>query len=129
MGGYLILPAAVALLTLAIASLLKNIATASFPDISSTGVGYTNAGWNLIGNNEGFVTIFSNGVNGTIVGVDPLLAPLANYGGTTQRHALLPGSPAINAGNKALITSGVTTDQRGPRFCQSGRWSGGHWRI
>ena len=40
-----------------------------------------------------------------------MLAPLGNYGGPTQTMALLPGSPAIDAG-----TSGPgipTTDQRG----------------
>jgi CSLREA domain-containing protein len=42
-----------------------------------------------------------------VIGVDPLLAPLANYGGTTPTHALLQGSQAIEAG-----TCVVATDQR-----------------
>ena len=45
---------------------------------------------------------------------NPGLAPLADYGGATQTFALLPGSPAIDAG--AASISGVTiptTDQRG----------------
>jgi hypothetical protein len=56
-----------------------------------------------------------NEVNGNIVGVaNPLLAPLGNYGGPTQTMALLPGSPAIDAGSNAI---GYTTDQRGlPRI-------------
>ncbi len=42
---------------------------------------------------------------------DPLLAPLGNYGGPTQTMALLPGSPAIDAG---MTGAGIpTTDQRG----------------
>ena len=53
-----------------------------------------------------------NGTSGNIVGVaNPGLAPLGSYGGSTQTIALLPGSPAIDAG-----TSGVDipdTDQRG----------------
>jgi hypothetical protein len=53
-----------------------------------------------------------DGVDGNIVGVaNPGLAPLGNYGGTSQTMALLPGSPAINAG-----TSGAgipANDQRG----------------
>jgi hypothetical protein len=42
--------------------------------------------------------------------VDPRLGPLAANGGPTQTMALLPGSPAIDAG---IVVSGVTTDQRG----------------
>jgi len=62
-----------------------------------------------------------NGVNGNIVGVDPLLAPLRNNGGPTRTHPLRPGSPAINAGNNCVLTGNgcgdgnpaLTTDQRG----------------
>ena len=41
---------------------------------------------------------------------DPKLGPLANNGGPTLTMALLPGSPAIDAGNTSLAP---TTDQRG----------------
>lgn len=47
--------------------------------------------------------------------IDPLLGPLQDNGGPTFTHALLPGSPAIDAG----LDSGapLTTDQRGqPRI-------------
>ena len=50
-------------------------------------------------------------------GVDPRLAPLAYNGGPTFTHALLAGSPAIDAGSPAAPGSGGTacepTDQRG----------------
>lgn len=39
-------------------------------------------------------------VSGSALAVaDPMLAPLQNNGGPTQTHALLAGSPAIEAGN------------------------------
>ncbi len=57
-----------------------------------------------------------DGVDGNLVGVYPMLAPLGNYGGPTPTIALLPGSPAIDAGNNALVPAGVTTDQRGNGF-------------
>jgi len=44
---------------------------------------------------------------------DPLLAPLADNGGATLTHALLAGSPAIDAGNNA---DSLDTDQRGEGF-------------
>lgn len=43
-------------------------------------------------------------------GVDPLLAPLGDYGGATLTHALLPGSPAIDAGDNTRCPA---ADQRG----------------
>lgn len=47
---------------------------------------------------------------GTLIVADPLLGPLANNGGGTQTHALLTGSPAIDAGNAGSCPA---TDQRG----------------
>ena len=66
----------------------------------------------------------TNGTNGNIVGVNPLLAAAGNYGGPTQTIALLPGSPAIDAGDTALAVDAegnpLTTDQRGlPRVVGS----------
>ena len=55
-----------------------------------------------------------------LVNVNPLLAPLQNNGGPTETMALLPGSPAIDAGSNALIPSGITTDQRGARAVYGG---------
>lgn len=54
-----------------------------------------------------------------LTGMNPQLAPLANNGGPTQTHALLPYSPAINAagtsanGCPATDQRGVTRPQRG----------------
>jgi hypothetical protein len=72
-------------------------------------------GHNLIGNTSGSEFLWK----GTdLKNVNALLAPLGNYGGPTQTIALLPGSPAIDAGADSII--GVTvpaTDQRGkPRL-------------
>ena len=82
------------------------------PDVSETLSGASSN--NLIGNGSGMTGI-SNGSNGNLVGtaqapIDPLLAPLGDYGGPTQTMALLPGSPALNAGTSL---AGITTDQRG----------------
>ena len=63
-----------------------------------------------------------NGVNGNQVGVDPLLDPagLQDNGGPTQTFALLPGSPALDAGSndQAVGPDGqpLAYDQPGPGF-------------
>lgn len=55
-----------------------------------------------------------NGTNLNNLTSDPLLGPLQDNGGPTWTHALLPGSPAIDAGsNAAAHSAGLTTDQRG----------------
>src|ERR1019366_578334 len=82
-----------------------------YPDVVGQ---VTSQGNNLIGDGTGS-TGFTNGTNNDQVGtaaspINPLLAPLGNYGGPTQTMALLPGSPSINAGTS---TGAPTTDQRG----------------
>ena len=48
---------------------------------------------------------------------EPLLGSLADNGGPTKTHALLPGSPAIDKGKN--FVSGSTTDQRGTGFART----------
>jgi hypothetical protein len=48
--------------------------------------------------------------------IDPMLGLLADNGGPTLTHALLPGSPAIDAGDDDLVPLDVAFDQRGPGF-------------
>jgi len=45
-----------------------------------------------------------------LIDVDPMLGPLADNGGPTPTMALLPGSPALDAGGDV---AGVAVDQRG----------------
>ncbi len=65
-------------------------------------------GFNLIENTAG-ATISGN-TTGNILGMDPLLGPLVNNGGGTPTHALLSGSPALNAADP---DGPPPTDQRG----------------
>ncbi|MCA9229996.1 MAG: right-handed parallel beta-helix repeat-containing protein [Planctomycetales bacterium] len=51
-----------------------------------------------------------------ILSGNPLLGPLANNGGSTQTHALLFGSPAIDAGDPSILPNPSEFDQRGAPF-------------
>ena len=72
-------------------------------------------GYNLI-ENLTRCTI-SGDTTGNITGLDPGLGRLQDNGGPTWTHALLAGSPALDAGNPAQVGSGCAaceaTDQRG----------------
>ena len=79
---------------------------------------------NLIGIGDASVTIV-DGVNGNQVGtagdpIDPMLGSRADNGGPTLTHALLSGSPAINAGDNSLAKDAENqpedTDQRGSGY-------------
>ncbi|WPJ94616.1 DUF5011 domain-containing protein [Coraliomargarita algicola] len=60
----------------------------------------TSAGGNIVNTPTGY-------------SVADIIASLAENGGATQTHAIIPGGPAHNAGDKKAIPSGLTTDQRG----------------
>lgn len=69
----------------------------------------SDSAYNLIGIGE--AVGLTNGVNNNLVGVaDPKLGPLTNNGGRTPTMALLPGSPAIDAG--VFLVSQAAVDQR-----------------
>lgn len=80
---------------------------------TGSGASTTSDGYNLSDDNTG------GGLPTDLRNTNPLLAPFANYGGPTFTYALLPGSPAINAG----VPSGAadpTTDARGIARPQQG---------
>ena len=89
-------------------SIVANNFAPSAPDIN----GIVSSGdYNLIKSTAG------SSLPGThnITGVDPMLASLGNYGGSTQTRLLLAGSPGIDQGKNftALIS-----DQRGAGFAR-----------
>ena len=69
--------------------------------------------FNLDSDNSCRLTHSSN-----LSGVEPLLGPLSDNGGPTLTHALLAGSPAINAGEPHRTGD---TDQQGAARVQGGR--------
>ncbi|MGB8690631.1 MAG: DUF4347 domain-containing protein, partial [Microcoleus sp.] len=105
---------------------LKNTLIAGNTDLSTNiknpdlaGGTWIDGGGNLIGNNTGAETAFpaSPLVGTAATPIDAKLGLLANNGGLSQTHALLAGSPAIDAGNNTNATA-LTTDQRGTGFAR-----------
>jgi hypothetical protein len=82
----------------------------------SEGAAVTDGGHNLIEDAENACGL-TNGVNGNLIGVDPMLDPagLADNGGPTQTIALLPDSPAIDDGDPEVCANPPVNslDQRG----------------
>ena len=72
---------------------------------------FSSLGYNLASDNGGGVLTGP----GDQINTDPVLGPLQDNGGPTFTHALLPGSPAINAGDPNF-TPPPDYDQRGPGF-------------
>jgi hypothetical protein len=78
-----------------------NTASSGGPDVSGA---FTSQGHNLIGDTNG-ATIMGDPAS-DIVSPNPMLGVLASNGGRTQTIALLPGSPAIDAGADVTTLSG-----------------------
>ena len=81
----------------------------SGPDCSGSP---TSLGYNLIGDDTGcgFTAAPGDLVGDGANPIDPVLGPLQDNSGPTETHALLPGSPAIDAGDDGAAPA---TDQRG----------------
>jgi hypothetical protein len=75
---------------------------------------FTSLGYNLASDNGGGVLTG----HGDQINTDPMLGPLQDNGGPTFTQALLPGSPAINAGVPIFTTPPPRYDQRGPGFAR-----------
>ena len=86
-------------------------AGASGENIFNDGGTVTSLGYNLTSDDGGgYLTGPGDQIN-----TDPLLGPLQDNGGPTLTHALLPGSPAIDAGDPNF-TPPSSNDQRGCHF-------------
>ncbi len=85
----------------------NNVGGGASDDLSLNGPGQT-----IIG--AGNLIMSSNAVvPPDTISSDPMLGALTDNGGPTFNLALMPGSPAIDAGNNL---AGSTYDQRGSRF-------------
>ena len=113
--------------------LAGNTDPTSAPDCSGT---LASQDYNLVGDNSGCTftpqTHDQVGTGGSPV--DPQLGPLADNGGPTETHALLTGSPAINAipeggtgynGAPAMDQRGVTRPQPAAGDCDVGAYEAG----
>ncbi|HVM63180.1 MAG TPA: choice-of-anchor Q domain-containing protein [Verrucomicrobiae bacterium] len=102
-------------------TILNGSACGSGTNISGGTV--TSLGYNLTSDaGGGFLTAPGDQIN-----TDPMLGPLQDNGGPTFTQALLPGSPAINKGNRDTLPALATdTDQRGyPRPVDTPAATGG----
>jgi hypothetical protein len=96
--------------TLEIGDTILN-AGATGPNISGNGGTVISHGYNVCSDNGGG---YLNGP-GDQINTDPMVGPLQDNGGPTFTHALLPGSPAIDAGDPNF-TPPPFYDQRGSPF-------------
>jgi CSLREA domain-containing protein len=100
------------------------------PDCYSPWSPIASLGFNLIGSTAGCSLTSSSG---DLTNLGPQLGPLADNGGTTFTHALLAGSPAIDAGNPAAPGSSATAcagaDQRGTTRPQGSRCDIGAFEL
>ena len=110
--------------TLAGSIVSANAAVGGNPDVLASG-STLQANYSLIGTG---VTPSSGGNN--VVTDSPLLAALTNNGGSTETHALLGGSPAINASDpSAVLGVGIYAFVFDQRANDYGRLQGGRVDI
>ena len=87
-----------------------------------SGATFTSLGHNLFGESGSSGLINASPIDSDLILSGPVstaIGPLADNGGPTQTHLLLPGSPALDAGDNLLVQN-VTTAQRGETRIQNG---------
>jgi len=109
-------------------------------DLGNTILKAGTSGVNIVNNGGSLIThgynVCSDDGSGLLIGpgdqinTDPMLGPLQDNGGPTFTHALLPGSPAIDAGDPNF-TPPPDYDQRGPGFVRvfNGRIDVGSFEV
>ncbi len=107
-GGGIYGDSDIAALTIDNSIIAGNSSSGSTPDLSAP----VTVRSSLIGELQGTTLVEAQtpDADGNLIGaitgggrIDPLLGPLANNGNQTQTHALLVGSPAIDAGSNTLL--------------------------
>jgi CSLREA domain-containing protein len=100
-------------------SLPGSVVSRTAAELTNSIVANTGGSSDLLGTFNGdFNLVGKLSTSGSLIGtnnitlLDPKLGPLADNGGPTPTHALLCGSPAIDAG----IANALATDQRGAGF-------------
>jgi hypothetical protein len=94
-------------------TILKASTTGGGNIFSQGGSTVTSLGYNLSSDNGGgFLTATGDQIN-----ADPLLSRVQDNGGPTPTHALLMGSPALNAGDPNFAPPPLY-DQRGPGYAR-----------
>ncbi len=117
-----------------------NNVTPTHPDLSrESSLGTLTIQHSLIGDNRGTdlpeAPLGSPDANGNLIGgpvggiIDPLLGPLADNGGLTLTHALLPGSPAIDSGDPLAVAGSNDVLQFDQRDAPYSRIAGGRIDI
>ena len=98
----------------------------AFLSMENTVFNVSPGGHSIVTDGEGTVTSFGYNVSsddgggylmgpGDQINIDPMVGPLQDNGGPTFTHQLLPGSPAIDAGNPNFVPP-PDYDQRGPGY-------------
>ncbi|XQQ05829.1 MAG: DUF4347 domain-containing protein [Leptolyngbya sp. IPPAS B-1204] len=98
--------------TQVVSSIIAGNSNSDVDFVSVNSNSFVSQGNNLIGTGNATASFATSEVIGT---ASPGLAALANNGGSTQTHALLSTSPAINAGSNP---DSLSTDQRGSGFAR-----------
>jgi len=103
-------------------------------NVSPGGHSIVNDGYSII-TSEGYNVSSDDGAGylngpGDQINIDPMLGPLQDNGGPTFTHALLPGSPVINAGDPNFVPP-PDYDQRGPGYdrVRGGRLDVGSFEV